>query len=291
MELSKKNQSFTLIEAMVSIAIIILLGVAFAPNLSRRQGQTELDSVVGQLTGAIFEVRSMAISPTEVTNSGKIMQAWILVLNISNSEQIYCYKVVPEPGVTSVDCGLAAPYQGIKTPSHSLTILAAQDIFPDFNRRVIKQVTLPSTVSIFYNLPCHGATGAGYDFDYYIGPSTKHCPGTGEPYFWKPHFRHLDGAIGFNGKYYNFPDTLGGADVSYWTRDLWSNAVDAEPQLPRHSEMVVISGHVNNPESTYDTRNCQNGVYGGSDLDAPEVRGNSCRRIRVDNITGDVSVY
>src|SRR3972149_5814928 len=84
-----KNKSFSLVEAIVSIAIIALLAVAFTPGLTRHQQQLELERTTQQLTNALLETRSLAVSPTNVTATGKVMQFYIMILNISGQNQRY----------------------------------------------------------------------------------------------------------------------------------------------------------------------------------------------------------
>ena len=244
----KNRPSFTLIEIVVAVTIIILIAsISFSPGLARRNQQATLDRAVEQIVNAVFETRSLATSPTLVTDQGKVMQAWILVLNISHNNQTYSY------GGTSYTV-LADGY----------SIYAAEDTDPNLPRTEIKKVKLPSGISVFFALPCHQT-------------SDPNCTGGGESYFWKPHFRHLDGAIGFNGRFFSNPDYISGVNTAYWIPEMWGNNYASHPP---YSELVVVADRLAKPEATYDVSNCVNGRYNNK----------LCKKIQVDNITGETNV-
>jgi len=246
----RNRQSFTLIEIVVAVTIIILIAsISFSPGLMRRNQQATLDRTVEQIVNAVSETRSLATSPTLVTNAGKVMQAWILVLNISHNNQTYSY------GGTSYTV-LADGY----------SMYAAEDIDPKLPRTEIKKVKLPSGVSVFYALPCHQTLDLN-------------CTGGGESYFWKPHFRHLDGAIGFNGRFFSNPDYISDVKTAYWIPEMWGGDIDYA-SYPRYSELVIVADRLANPEATYDVSNCINGRYNNK----------LCKKIQVDNITGEINV-
>jgi len=266
-----EHKSFTLIEAVVTIAIILLLTVAFTPGLARRQQQVELDRTAQMIINGIYEARSLAISPTKVTSTGKVMQAWIMVMNMHPTvEQLYCYPVDvgTVPGCNGGN--------GYNIPPHTFTIFAAEDTNPTFTRYRIKQVNLPSNLTVFYDFPCH-----------YPDEDGK-CPASGginEAFLWKVHFRHLDGATGYGGLYYNNPDNIGGYDIGYWRPIMWGNSCQIYDEdttdCPKYSKMVIVGGNLgNNPLS--DTTTCINGIYTASNL--------KCKTITVDNITGSINV-
>lgn len=272
-----KRKSFTLIEATVSVMIIILLAVAFTPNLNKRQEQTELDRAVDLITNAVQETRSLAISPTETTNKGRVMQAWILIFNISNSAREYCFHVEGQVNSTSSCANLYT--DGYVVPAKSYIILAAEDTNPNFPRKVVKKpIALPKDISVIFDFPCHG------------NPTTQCNSGVGgESYFWKPHFRHMDGAIGFDGKYYNYPDLSDTNSTGYWLPQpsIWGNNASSSNGTPSYSHFVVVSGHVASPESTYpedgstdSTKNCVSGTF----------KNMKCKIINIDNINGAVTV-
>lgn len=251
--MSIKRKSFTLIEAVVSVAIIMMMAVAFAPNLSYQNNQSNLDRAVSQLQSAIYETRSLAVSPTTVTQSGKISQAWIIIFNISQQNHDY----TPAGQIWSI-------------PANSYAIFSAEDTNPNFPRRQIKKVSLPSDISIYYDLPCHG--------------NEINCPAnSAEAWFWKPHFRHADGVIGFNGRYYNFPDSESGHPIGYWLPEVWGNSVNPLAGTPSYSQLVVILGKINGTQNITDVNRCSNGVFDNN-------RSQPCKILRVDNITGEVDV-
>lgn len=263
-----KKQSFTLIEAVVVIFIIILLAIAFSPNLVRRSEQAAVDQATTQLVNAVYETKSLAISPTRVTDEGKVMQAWIIILNIADSPRNYCYHV--DVGTVSPCPGILGNIDdGLRIPGNSYVILAAEDTHPSLLRTKIKEVKLPNNVSVFFNFPCHGATQPNCP----VGPAPEAC-------FWKPHFRHIDGAIGFEGRYYDYPDLLEGFPTGYWITGLWGTEAGNPATRPRYSELVVVGAKYNDTENRFDTQNCIDGRY----------EGHACKKIQVDNITGAVNV-
>jgi len=266
----KKNKSFTLIEVIVTIFIIILLALAFTPGLNRSIQRTELDRALKQLQDGIFETKSLAISPTRVGSSGKVMQAWIFILNITNSKKKYCYPV--KNGNIPL-CGFSGSTTSYSILPHSYVIFAAEDTNPNSTRIFIKQVSLPGNVSVFYDKPCHGDPQA-------LCPSAL-----AESYLWKTHFRNVDGNIGFGGRYSDNPDKIGDIVTSYWIPELWGNDCSQPKNCPQYSELVIVSGNIDNPESTFDTGSCNNGYYNNA-----SYANLPCRKIKVDNVSGEIDV-
>lgn len=256
---------------------MIILSVAFAPGLVKRQQQAEIDQVVNMITNAVQELRSLAISPTRVDpDTGKVMQAWIMILNMHPTDyQDYCYPV--EDGDRTA-CGVAVgtgkPSQRI--PPHSYIILAARDTSPSITRYKIKTVSLPdiqhSNIRLFYNFPCH------YNGNFNCPPVS--IPDT-ESFLWKLHFRHLDGAIGYAGRYYNYPDVSYGYAIGYWQEGIWGLGCSSPANCPQTTDLVVVGGSlINDPGPESNVSLCSSGIYNGK----------PCKIIHVDNVTGAVNV-
>lgn len=249
----KKQKSFSLIEMIVSIGIIILLAVAFTPGLTKHQQQIELEAAVQQIQNAVYETRSLAISPNYISNAGRMMQHYILILNITGDPKTYVTQWGPPYTGSLEDCRLlSSPFpdgcKNERVSPKSYTIYAVENMDLSFERHRIKQINYPRYISLFYDYPCRdGATA----------PTCPSGGGAGESFFLKPHFRSTDGMIGFNGRYFDNPDSIGGIETDYWKSFMWG-IEGYGPDTPRQTKLVIVWGNnsVSNPENTFDTNLC-----------------------------------
>lgn len=274
------HKSFSLIEMIVAIGIIILLAVAFTPGLTKHQQQVELEAATQQIQNAVYETRSLAISPNYISEDGAVMKHYFLILNITDTDRKYITQLNSSVVPSADDCrdkygpGKLAFNDNCRwgnVPGKSYTIYAAESSSLSSLRNQIKQVQYPKYISIFYDYPCRG-----------IGPSfAPNCSaGSGESYFWKPHFRNIDGMIGFDGRYFDYPDVVSGISTGYWVEELWGG----NPTSVTKSNVTIVWGNISSPETTYTDCDTTAHTYTESGKSYP------CKVLEVDNITGAINV-